>query len=212
MSAVRRLVAATGAVGTGLLGIYLWERTHPQPLPYSRRMFLVTQAMLLSPKRLLGLLEPKPGERILELGPGTGTYTFIVAEALAPGGALDVVDVQQEMLDHVVREAERRGIATVRAIRADAASLPFEDGAFDAAYAVSVLGEVADQEAAWAELARVVKPRGRLVLAENAVDPHWIRLSTLVESARRVGFELERKTGTPVNYYASFHAGSPPGA
>jgi ubiquinone/menaquinone biosynthesis C-methylase UbiE len=44
---------------------------------------------------------------VLEVGPGTGYYTFGVAERL-DGGALAAFDVQQEMLDHVMREAEKR--------------------------------------------------------------------------------------------------------
>ena len=145
-----------------------------------------------------------PGERILEIGPGTGYYTVTVAARLGPHGVIDVVDVRRRFLDHTVELARRRGLENVVPALADGALLPYPDGRFDAAYLVTVLGEIADQEAALRELRRVLKPGGRLVVGEIFVDPDFPSLRTLVLRAGAAGLALERHTGTSLGYFARF--------
>jgi ubiquinone/menaquinone biosynthesis C-methylase UbiE len=116
------------------------------------------------------VLEPRPGERILEVGPGTGYYTLEVAECLSPGGQLDIFDLQQEMLEHTTRRADERGLTNVIPTQGDARQLPYADGTFDAAFLATVLGEIPDQDAALRELARVLKPGGWAVLQVPDVE------------------------------------------
>ena len=82
-----------------------------------------------------------------------------------------------------MREAAKRGIANIESTLGDAQALPYDDDSFDAAYLVTVLGEIPDQDAALRELARVVRPGGRLVVGELFGDPTWSR-SRSSESAR----------------------------
>ena len=121
------------------------------------------------------------------MGPGTGYYALPVAEWLAPGGRLDVLDVQQEMLDHTLRRAGEHGIENITPALADARELPYEDDSFDGAYLVTVLGEIPDQDAALRELRRVVRPGGRIVVGELFGDPHMVTHSALAERARGGG-------------------------
>nr|WP_282957105.1 class I SAM-dependent methyltransferase [Haloterrigena salifodinae] len=92
------------------------------------------------------VLEPQPGERILEVGPGTGYYTGMVARAIEPSGTLHAVDVQSEMVEYLRRRMRQEGTQNVEPIRGDARSLPYPNDTFDAAYLVLVLGEIPDQE------------------------------------------------------------------
>ena len=119
------------------------------------------------------------------MGPGTGYYALPVAEWLAPDGQLDVLDVQQEMLDHTLRRAREHGIDNITPARADARELPYPDDSFDGAYLVTVLGEIPDQDAALRELRRVVKPGGRIVVGELFGDPHMVTHGALAGRARR---------------------------
>jgi ubiquinone/menaquinone biosynthesis C-methylase UbiE len=153
---------------------------------------------------LLEILEPVGGERVLEVGPGTGYYTLQVADRLGPGGLLEIIDVRQSFLDHTMHRAAERGIVNITPTQADATSLPYEDRAFDAAFLITVLGEIPDPQAALGELRRVLKPAGRLVVGEIFIDPDFPRLAWLVRSARDVGLILERRTGTPAAYFARF--------
>jgi hypothetical protein len=83
----RRLALLAGA---GVLGAALWWRTHPSACPYSQRFWVEAPHPFITRDRLRELLEPRPGERLLEVGPGTGYYSLPVA---GPGGSLDVLDV-----------------------------------------------------------------------------------------------------------------------
>ncbi len=149
---------------------------------------------------------PKLGERVLEVGPGTGYYALDVAGWLGPGGTLDVLDLQREMLDHVLRRARERSIANVAATQGDAQSLPYPDNSFDAAYLTAVLGEVPDQERALRELRRVLKPGGHLVVGEVFPDFHIVPFGSLRERAERAGLVFERRLGGPLGYFARFSA------
>jgi ubiquinone/menaquinone biosynthesis C-methylase UbiE len=189
--------------GLGVLGGAYWWRTHPSACPYNQRFWVQAPHPGITRKRLLEILAPRPGERLLEVGPGTGYYSLGVAERL-DGGTLAVFDIQQEMLDHVLRRAAERGIQNIEPTLGDARDTPYEDSSFDGAYLVTVLGEIPDQDAALRELARVLRPGGRLVVGELFGDPHMVTLRKLRERAEPLGLSFERRLGTPLAYFASF--------
>lgn len=186
-----------------VFAVALWWRRHPSACPYGQRFWVEPPHPLVTRKRLRDVLAPKPGERILEVGPGTGYYSFEVAGWIAPGGQLEIVDVQREMADHTMRRARERGVSNVVASVADVRRLPYEDSSFDAAYLVAVLGEVPDQEAALRELARVLRPSGRLVVGELFGDPHWVSPGSLRRRAETAGLEYQQRSGTFLGYFMS---------
>jgi ubiquinone/menaquinone biosynthesis C-methylase UbiE len=177
------------------LGAALWWRKNPSACPYSQRFWVEAPHPFITPERLREILEPQPGERVLEVGPGTGYYTLPVASWLGPDGRLDALDVQQEMLDHTMRRAASEEIENISAVRADARKTPFPDDSFDAAFLVTVLGEIPDQDAALRELHRVVKPGGRIVVGELFGDPHMVTHGALRDRAEAAGLTVDRKLG-----------------
>lgn len=193
------LGAAAAGVTAAAAGAVLSDRA---PYPYSLHRPLDIPLPLLTARRLDSLLETRAGQQVLEIGPGTGLQSLHVAPQLG-GGQLAVVDVQPEMLEHVMARAARRSIRNIAAHRADAAALPFADAAFDSAYLVTVLGEIPGPLAALMELRRVLKPGGRLVVGEFA-DRHHVPLATLVRLANDAGLHLARRAGVPLAYYALF--------
>jgi ubiquinone/menaquinone biosynthesis C-methylase UbiE len=195
---------ALAAAGIG--GVALWWRRNPSACPYGQRFWVEAPHPLITRGRLRKALAPAPGERLLEVGPGTGYYALPVARWLGPAGALEVLDLQREMLDHTLREAHRAGLHNIAARQGDARSLPFEDDRFDGAFMVTVLGEVPDQVAALRELARVLKPTGRLVVGELFGDPHWVSPRALRARAEQAGLDLEARIGTPLGYFARLRA------
>ena len=74
----------------------------------------------------------------------------------------------------------------------------------NAAYLSAVLGEIPDRATALRELHRVMKPAGRLVIAEILLDPDYISLQRLKSEITRAGFLFERSTGTAFAYAARF--------
>jgi protein-L-isoaspartate O-methyltransferase len=198
---LRHLVVGAAAA---VAGAALWWRKNPSACPYGQRFWVEAPHPLITRPRLQEILDPKPGERILEVGPGTGYYTLDVAEWVKPDGQVDILDLQQEMLDHTMRRAGEQGLANVTPIHSDAMAMPYEDGTYDGAYLVTVLGEIPDQDAALRELARVLKPGGRLVVGELLGDPHYVRLAPMRLRASGAGLAYERRVGNALGYFARF--------
>ena len=202
----RAVGVATGLIGGALLGVVLWWRRNPSACPHGLRFSLELPRPFITRPRLREILAPEAGERMLEVGPGTGYYGLHVARWLEPDGTLDVLDIQQEMLDHTVRRARELGISNIVPLRGDAQELPYPDDCLDAAYLNFVLGEIPDQDATLRELRRILKPGGRLVVGEAFTDPHMVRFGVLRTRAETAGLEFERQLGGPLGYYARFTA------
>lgn len=116
-----------------------------------------------------GLLDLRPGASALEAGCGMGDVSRDLARLVAPGGAVTGVDFSHVMIS----EARRRQAGTdlpVTFEHGDARSLRFEDGVFDAVWTERMLSHLADAETAIAELVRVLRPGGRLVVLDADVS------------------------------------------
>src|SRR4051794_4910295 len=100
-----------------------------------------------------------PGERILDLGSGSGMDVFAAAAQVGPTGSVTGVDITPEQL--AKSERLRRG-DRVRFRRARIEELPFDDGAFDAVISNGVVNLSAEKRRVFAEAARVLRPGGRL--------------------------------------------------
>jgi SAM-dependent methyltransferase len=204
-----RLLTVRGIATAGTLaaaGAALYWRRNPSACPYNQRFWVQAPHPLITRARLREALDPRPGESVLEVGPGTGYYALEVAEWIGPDGRLEIFDLQPEMLDHTMRRAADRGLDNVAATQGDATSLPFDDASFDGAYLVTVLGEIPDQEAALRELRRVLKPGGRLVVGEVALDPHVVFPGPLRRRAEAAGLRFERQVGGALGFFARYGA------
>ncbi len=114
---------------------------------------------------LLKFLEPQPGERILDVGCGTGIFT---ADVLKSGAGVTGIDLSASMLTKAIL----RGGDTFVGICADMCALPFGDNSFDRVFSMTAIEFVADGAKAIAELNRVVKPGGRVVVTSlNSLSP-----------------------------------------
>jgi ubiquinone/menaquinone biosynthesis C-methylase UbiE len=199
---VRAGARAATAGAAIVAGAALWWRAHPSACPYGQRFWVEAPHAFITRGRLLEALRPRAGETVLEVGPGTGYYSLAVAGSLRPGGALHVFDLQQEMLDHTMRAAGEAGVTNIVPRQGDACSLPYQDDSFDAAFLVTVLGEIPDQEAALRELRRVVRPAGRIVVGELFGDPHMVGSGALAHRAAAAGLRVERRVGPAFGYFA----------
>lgn len=197
----RRALVVAGASAAAAAAAAAWWHTDSAPYPYAQRRILDLPLPFLGNRRLDALLGIRPGERVLEIGPGTGLQALHVADLLGGEGRLDIIDIQDEMLQHVMNRARAAGITSIAPAQADARRLPFPDATFDAAYLVTVLGEIPDPAAAVRELRRVLKPTGRLVVGEF-LDRHYVPLVDLLSYANAAGLELSGRLGPPLAYFA----------
>lgn len=197
-------VLACAAAGAAVA----WWWNEPAPYPYSHRWMLDRQVPFLTNRRLDALLDARPGERILEIGPGTGLQALHVARQLGPDGRLDIVDIQERMLGHVMRRATAHAVTRIVPTKADASALPFPDASFDAAYAVCALGELPDPPGTVRELGRILRPGGRLVVGE-CFERHFVPLVSMLRYANPAGLSLTAQLGPPLSYLARFRADGP---
>jgi ubiquinone/menaquinone biosynthesis C-methylase UbiE len=201
-----RVRTALGLAATAGIGAALWWRKNPSACPYGQRFWVEAPHPIVTRERLRAVLRPTPGERVLEIGPGTGYYTLDMAEWVAPGGTVEIFDLQQDFLDHVMRRAGERGLANVVPTQGDATALPFEDASVDAVVLTAVLGEIPDPVAALREIHRVLRPTGRLVVGELFGDPHFTTLASLKRQAADARLSYESHSGNWFAYFARLTA------
>ena len=194
-------------VGAASLLAYLRrQRKDPSACPYGLRFSLDLPHPFVTRPKLREMLSPEPGQRVLEVGAGTGYYALQAARWLEPGGTLDILDIQQEMLDHTMHRARAMGVSNIFPRRGDAQALPYPDDHFDSAYLVATLGEVPDEGRALRELRRVLERGGRLVVGEVLLDPHKVTFEELRRLTDAGGLDHERTLKGTLGYFAAFRA------
>jgi ubiquinone/menaquinone biosynthesis C-methylase UbiE len=191
-----------GAAAAVTVGAGVWWRKNPSACPYGQRFWVEAPHPIITRERLRAVLRPEPGDRLLELGVGTGYYSLELAEWIRPGGTLELFDLQQEFLDHAMRAAAGRGLDNLVPTQGDATDLPYEDGSVDAVILTAVLGEIPDPAAALREIRRVLKPSGRLVVGELFGDPHFTTRAALERTGAAAGLLLEERSGNWFGYFA----------
>jgi arsenite methyltransferase len=114
--------------------------------------------------------ELAPGEDVLDLGCGAATDSLIAAQMVAPEGSVTGIDMTSAMLDRAGRAAAELGVANVRFVEGQAEELPFADASFDAIISNGVIDLIPDKDAVFSELHRVLRPGGRIQLADVTIQ------------------------------------------
>ena len=114
----------------------------------------------------------RPGDRAVDVACGTGKLTTALAEAVGPFGGAVGIDISPRMIE--LARATQPSLVQLGFEVGNALALPFEPGSFDAATIGFGMRNLADFEAGFRELARVVRPGGRVVCLELSMPrPRW---------------------------------------
>lgn len=183
----------------------------PVPCPYSQSGWLDIpfRRLRAGPRKILGRFGVGPGERVLEIGPGTGFYSTEATRRIGRSGHLICLDIQREMLEHTRRRLRTSAGAPVSLVQADALRLPLRSGVVDRVVLIAVLGELPARARALDEIARVLRPAGRLSVCEQFPDPDFVTLGSLRRTLPAHGFVEESSRGHLV--YASTWRRTAPG-
>lgn len=127
-------------------------------------------------ERLLRLAAISEGDRVLDVGCGTGQTTRDAARAASAGSALGV-DLSSRMLDYARRQADEEGLNNVTFAQADAQIHPFDPGAYEVAISRSAAMFFGNHVAALRNVGSALRPGGRLVLVtwQPRAGNEWIR-------------------------------------
>ncbi len=111
---------------------------------------------------LISRLDPRPGERVLDLGTGPGEPAITIAREVGSEGHVTGVDLSENMVSIATQVAAARGVRNVEFMTMDCSALSFADASFDAAVSSFGFQIFTDPDKAALEAHRVVRPKGRI--------------------------------------------------
>jgi ubiquinone/menaquinone biosynthesis C-methylase UbiE len=112
----------------------------------------------------------REGEAVLDIGCGAGVDTIVGATMVGPTGTVTGIDLVPEMLAKAKENAQMMGLKNVTFVETSAEKIPFPDADFDVVISNGVFNLIPDKVRALAEAIRVLKPSGRLMIADQILS------------------------------------------
>lgn len=202
-----------GIVGVALAVVLfvnlLWRwasRRRSLPCPTCFAWFLESRLLdrLIGTSTTLERIGLKPGQRVLEVGPGPGRLLIPAAQRVSPDGEVVGVDIQQGMIKRLKARAERADITNLTAILGDAIEAHVAPNQFDVAFLCTVLGEIPDRVTALRQCHTALNSGGVLSITEIFPDPHFQPRSTVIRLADEADFTLKEMHGRWYFFTANF--------
>ncbi len=189
-----------GLLLLALVGVNLgwrWASRRSLPCPTWLATFLEGSLMewVLGTQTTLDRIGLRPGQRVLEVGPGPGRLLIPAARRVQPDGEVVGLDIQPGMIERLKARAAQKGIANLTAVQGDATRPHFPPAHFDVIWMCTVLGEIPDRETALQQYYTALKPGGRLSITEIFPDLHYQSLATVQRLAEAAGFRRQAMHG-----------------
>ena len=165
----------------------------------------------LAPEHLVRELYLRPGDRVADIGCGTGVYTIALAEEVGTMGQVYAVDVHREALHTLAGTLDKRGIINVEMIWADVEkSVSIDAYSLDAVVLSNILFQLEDINKALSIISKLVKPGGQLLVVDwsdshRGLGPHpshVIEEEQAINFVERHGFRLLKRLPAGSYHYA----------
>jgi ubiquinone/menaquinone biosynthesis C-methylase UbiE len=176
----------------------------PSPAFVVARLNNPIRRKLLPPTRIIDCLGIREGMKILEVGPGSGFFTFELAKYAGPSGHVYAVDIEPKMITLLGKRIKREKIENITAKAAPAYKIPLPKNSVDLVFMGGVLGEIPDKQKALSEMQRVLKKEGFLAVMECLIDPDYPRRKTVTGWFENSGCELAGSYGSVFLYALVF--------
>ena len=176
----------------------------PSPAFVVARLNNPIRRKLLPPTRIIDCLGIREGMKILEVGPGSGFFTFELAKYAGPSGHVYAVDIEPKMITLLEKRIKREKIENITAKAASAYEIPLPKNSVDLVFMGGVLGEIPDKQKALSEMQRVLKKEGFLAVMECLIDPDYPRRKTVTGWFEDSGGELAGSYGSAFLYALVF--------
>jgi arsenite methyltransferase len=112
----------------------------------------------------------QPGEDVLDVGCGAGMDSLVAAQMVGPAGSVTGVDMTPEMVAKAHGSIAEMGLGNVRIVEGSAEHLPFDGASFDVVISNGVIDLIPDKDAVFSEITRVLRPGGRIQLADVTIQ------------------------------------------
>ncbi len=182
------------------------RRVHKFPIPamFTNLIDNPLRRRLQPPEETARRHAIRPGMKVLDVGPGNGTYTIAAVRAVGESGSVVAVDIEPQIIERLRQRILEERIANLETRVADAYALPFDDGSFDVITMVTVIGEIPDPVRAMKEFRRVLASSGKLVFSELFMDPDYPRAATIQKWSEEAHFKLGKRIGNWFYYTLIF--------
>jgi ubiquinone/menaquinone biosynthesis C-methylase UbiE len=145
-----------------------------------------------NPEAILGSFV-RSGDTVLDVGPGRGYFTIPLAGLVGPSGRVIAADIQQKMLDAVLRRAGRRGLADRIQTHLSTPESIGIDQKVDFVLAFWIVHEIANREAFFKQIGDILKPSRCLLLAEPVIHVTRQMFSRTLDAAKEIGLSVKEK-------------------
>ena len=192
-----------GAFLSAQITMRVANRRNPRPMPHQFASLLDHPWRLRyrNPSETLGAFHFQPGDCLLDLGCGVGTFTEEMARMVGSDGCVHAVDIQAPLLEVTRRRLDAAELGQrARLHHPGAHDLPLADESVDLAVLIASLAQMPNPYAALREVWRVLRPGGRIAVSEELPDPAYVPAGVSESWLREAGFLLLGKTGTPFCY------------
>ncbi len=167
--------------------------------------------MFLTPDHLVKELNLKAGDRVADIGCGTGAYTVALAREVGDSGQVYAVDVHREVLHSLASSLEKQSLLNVEIIWADIEkSIPIDSYSLDAVVISNVLFQLENIDEALSHISKIIKPEGQLLVVDwsnshGGVGPKpndVVNESKAEELVKRNGFRILKRLPAGDYHYA----------